>query len=245
MRFRTEVPRNIPAYFLFGVVAVAFAGFWTGGAYEQNERAKKDADVFTKGVSRTEGKVYTSYHAGNKRNRWNVTYTFATPTGQMYDGTFVSNTDVNPGTPVRVAYATHDPMVSHEVNHRSPKAVPPPIEWAGVAMGLLVTFFMARFAFDQVGAGRQIRWVFLAVAAVAFGGGLIGGLSTKQSRYTIQSGDIAWSAMTFYDTRRYIGIDLTLDDNGLVIEGKDYGKVPNHGHVWVRPDGVLVNGQKR
>lgn len=233
-----EIPRNATSYFLFGMAWVGFAGFWTGGAHRQQSAASENRAAFERGSLQADGIVTSAYRTGKNNQSWDVSYNFATPEGEVYEGDFRSDDPRTEGSVVHLLYAKSDPTVS-----RVPPADLPgsaPFEWFGAGFGALGLFLMAKFAFRQVDAAQGVKIAFVICASTAFGVGMVLGLRLEQVRYTVQVGDRAWSSPTFSDTQRYMGIEVHLDETGLKINGQSYGIVPNHAHVWIKPDGVVI-----
>ncbi len=237
-----EVPRNAGAYFAFGVLWVGFAGFWTGGAHRQTQEATKAVDALARGKAQADGWVWFTYDV-TEGSGYDVGYNFRTPTGQIFTGSFPSNRRYPTGAEVRVAYATSDPMVSYEIGRGGLDESTFPIEWFGLAMGLLGLFLMGKYAMDQANASSAVKRAFVFVASAAYVGGAVLGLGQTWEKYTLQVGEEAWSSASF-DNESYIsGPPVKLSNGGLTVDGRSYGPVPDHAHVWIRDDGVYVNGQ--
>lgn len=237
-----EVPRNATSYFLFGVFCVGFSGFWTGGAHQQTLAASRDAAVFAKGAERTEGSTRAVYDR-TEGGGFDVDYNFRTADGRIYAGTFQSRRRPGEGETVEVEYARSDPAVSREIHANSPANTIPPIEWAGLGLGAVILVLMTKFAFDQVGASASVRGAFVGTCLAAYAGGLFWGSGMRQVRYTVQVGNEAWSSPSF--TNDFIpGVKLRLEGGRLRVNGRDYGSVPNHAHIWVRDDGVHIDSSQ-
>lgn len=231
-----EVPRNASSYFLFGVLVVLFSGFWTGGAHRQTQERSEDLAALAQSRKFADASVSSCYRGEN--NTWSVTYEFRVADGHVFAGTANLPNPRAEGTPVKIEYAASDPTVSRVPPEPLPSATP--IEWAGVVLGFLILFLIGKFGMDQVGAASGVRNAFAIVGTVAYAAGLVWGLASERTRYTVQVGDRAWTEVSFTDTSRYMGLEMHLQNGKLEVQGREYGTVPNHAHIMISADGVMV-----
>lgn len=129
-----------------------------------------------------------------------------------------------------VVYATADPMIREDL-------VPSlPVEWGMLGATALLGLTALRFAHRTRGTKAS-----LATCGLFAVGAWAGSVATPRiATYTLQVADYVVSGPMLRWPRDPA---VQVSRIGLYVEGKPIGRLRNHAHVWVRPDGVYVDGK--
>ena len=221
----------------FGCLFVGVAGFMSGSLEKDRRNLEFESTELALDAKDIDGVVVSSQH--RKSGKYEVGYTFTLATGQVYQGEYDFSETRNPGTPLKVVYAEHDPIVSRPKGQPPSRGqsdlafIPPIFAVIGIAG---MTLIMRR---NQIATGTTVAWI--VVWASAFGLAYFITAAHHDEKYCIQVGQEAWTMPSL--TYCFNGVNMSNSAEGLTVNGVKYGPVPDRAHVWIRDDGVLVNNR--
>lgn len=227
----------------FQALAGAFVAIGTRNARDQDKIERRLRD---RGVSVEAKEVRTSAHIGSHARGQTVYYQFGIPDGEQFQGTYDTNEEGGfpPGSMVQVLYAPDDPMVNRKADDK------PFSGWtfAMISGGMaLVVPVLILFTRNKSGAPSPInKWRGMAILGVAFAVGYgLGMLIPLEfgNTYTVQQGSSVFSGMGVESAGGSGYRSVSIEHDDLRVDGRLYGVLPNHAHVWVKPDEVLINGR--